>query len=145
MIVKFLSVALTIGLAVACIKTAGTSPASPETKQKPTPKPMAQLAGSEWGFEGQSAPYIQFGAKGEMNGNGGCNRFGGSYELNGQRLIIGPIMSTKKACIGPKMAEERAFFQALRNSHHIEATHRTLVIYDENSEELLSLVRRDWD
>ncbi|NNE56755.1 MAG: META domain-containing protein [Hellea sp.] len=108
-------------------------------------KDLTSLAGSEWGFEGKDEPFVNFDNDGNMNGNGGCNNFGGSYELNGQRLIIGPIMSTKKACMGPKMDIESRFFSALQNAHHVKATHLRLVIFDENSEELLSLVRRDWD
>jgi len=133
---RVVPVLLLAGFTVACARIANTQADG---------KPLANLAGSEWGLEGQDAPFIQFGSKGEMNGNGGCNSFGGSYELNGQRLIIGPIMSTKKACMGDIMKQETAFFRALQNAHHIEATHLRLVIFDESNNELLSLIRRDWD
>ncbi len=134
--VRLLPLVLVTGVAVACAKIANS---------KAEDQPLSSLAGSEWGLEGQDAPFVQFGSDGDMNGNGGCNNFGGSYKLNGQRLIIGPIMSTKKACMGDIMKQEAAFFRALQNAHRIEATHLKLVIFDEHDTELLSLIRRDWD
>lgn len=137
LIVRFIPLALAAGLLVACAKAIGSPP--------PQGKPVSSLAGSEWGIEGSDLPFIQFGSKGEMTGNGGCNNFGGSYQINGSRLIIGPIMSTKKACIGPAMDTETQFFAALQKAHRFEASHKTLVIFDESNSEVLSLIRRDWD
>ena len=133
---RVLSIALVAGTVVACAKLA-TSQTEPQS--------LKGLAGSEWGLDGQNALFVQFGSNREMNGNGGCNNFGGSYELNGERLIIGPIMSTKKACFGDVMKQESAFFQALQKAHHIQATHLKLIIFDAENNELLSLKRRDWD
>ena len=133
---RILSIALVAGTAVACAKIVSSQDQSQSVKD---------LAGSEWGLEGQDAPFVQFGSNGEMNGNGGCNNFGGSYELNGERLIIGPIMSTKKGCFGDVMKQETAFFKALQKAHRIDATHLKLIIYDAEDNELLSLIRRDWD
>lgn len=133
---RLIPIVLIAGVAVACAKLAGPKPEGQE---------LSSLAGSEWGIEGVDGPFVQFGANGEMNGSGGCNNFGGSYELNGERLIIGPIMSTKKACFGDVMENEIAFFNALQKAHHVKATHLRLVIYDANNAELLSLARRDWD
>lgn len=133
---RILSLVVVTGTAVACAKLA--------TSQSDN-KSLSDLAGSEWGMEGQDSPFVKFGSNGEMNGNGGCNSFGGSYELNGERLIIGPIMSTKKACFGDVMKQETAFFKALQKAHRIDATHLKLIIYDTDNNELLSLIRRDWD
>jgi len=134
--IRLLPIVLVTGIAVACAKIANS---------KLDGQPLSNLAGSEWGLEGQDAPFVQFGSNGDMNGNGGCNSFGGRYELNGQRLIIGPIMSTKKACPGSIMEQETAFFKALQSAHRIEATHLRLIIFDDKDQELLSLIRRDWD
>lgn len=107
---------------------------------------LSNLAGSEWGFKGNNdGPFVQFGSGGEINGSGGCNNFFGTYEMNGERLIIGPLASTKKACIGPSMDQEKEFLSALQNAHRISATHMALTIYNENGEVLLDLIRRDWD
>ncbi len=108
--------------------------------------PLSSLAGSEWGFQGDdNGPFVQFGSKSDISGFGGCNRFFGTYELNGQKLTVGPLASTKKACVGPAMETERKFLQALQNARRIDATHLALQIYDDSGVELLSLIRRDWD
>ncbi len=137
LIVRLIPLALAATVLMACAKAVTAAPKDE--------KSMSTLAGSEWGVEGNDLPFVQFGSKGEMNGNGGCNNFGGTYEINGSRLIIGPIMSTKKACMGPAMNTETEFFTALQKAHHFEATHKRLVIFDANNTEILSLIRRDWD
>lgn len=48
-----------------------------------------------------------------IEGNAGCNSFGGSYTLKGDRLTVGRVISTKMACIGPGMKQERAVFAIL--------------------------------
>jgi heat shock protein HslJ len=45
-------------------------------------------------------------------GSGGCNRFGGSYELNGDRLSLGPMAATMMAC-AEGTGTEKAFLEAL--------------------------------
>lgn len=37
---------------------------------------------------------------GQMSGNMGCNGFGGEYELKGNTLTFGPVMSTLMFCEG---------------------------------------------
>ena len=106
---------------------------------------LSNLAGSEWGIQGNDGPFVQFGSGGEINGSGGCNNFFGTYEQNGERLVIGALASTKKACIGPTMDQERDFLKALQNAHHVNATHKALVVYNEHGETLLELIRLDWD
>lgn len=45
---------------------------------------------------------------GKVNGNSGCNAFGGSFTLDRGRLNAGPLISTKRACMGRGvMAQEQ--------------------------------------
>jgi copper homeostasis protein (lipoprotein) len=48
-----------------------------------------------------------------VSGSGGCNRFTGSYELNGERLTFGETAGTMMACI-EGMETEKEFFAALK-------------------------------
>ena len=50
--------------------------------------------------------------QGRMTGYGGCNRFGGGYELDDAALTFGPLIATRMAC-SSGMATEQAFMQAL--------------------------------
>jgi heat shock protein HslJ len=57
----------------------------------------------------------RFGDDGRVTGSGGCNRFFGPYEVDGGRLAIGPVASTRMACPEPEGVgeQEAAFFAAL--------------------------------
>jgi heat shock protein HslJ len=48
---------------------------------------------------------IQF-EDGQMSGNVGCNGFGGEYELNGNALTFGTVMSTLMFCEGGSDQEQ---------------------------------------
>ena len=43
---------------------------------------------------------IEFTSDGKLNGNVGCNSFGGEYKVDGKSITFGPIMSTMMACEG---------------------------------------------
>ena len=49
-----------------------------------------------------------------VSGNAGCNSFGGSYTLAGETLTVGPVISTKMACMGAGMTQESAVFKILQ-------------------------------
>lgn len=49
----------------------------------------------------------------QINGEGGCNSFFGTYRTDGARLTIGPLGSTRMACPGPLMDAEDRLFAAL--------------------------------
>lgn len=61
---------------------------------------------------------LQFGADGRVSGMGGCNAFTGAYTVDGDRLAIGPLAATRKACMQPPtvMAQEAAYLKALEST-----------------------------
>lgn len=68
--------------------------------------------GDEW--QGASLPSVEFSADdGQATGSGGCNRFGGSYSVDGDALGIGEIASTQMACEPAVMEAEQRFLAAL--------------------------------
>ena len=75
----------------------------------------------------QREPYLVLASQdNRVSGFGGCNRFNGSYEIEGRSITFGPIASTKMACI-PGGDTERAFLAALgkvtsfhKTAHHLE-------------------------
>ena len=108
---------------VALLLTVGCA-ASPATKEeKEEAEPAAWLENTEWrlvDISGRAAtappgrtPTLQLLAEGRKAvGNGGCNRFGGSYTLEGSGLRFGPLASTKMFC-DSVMEQEQAFLDAL--------------------------------
>jgi heat shock protein HslJ len=64
-------------------------------------------------FEGERETWLQFSKDdNRMHGSGGCNRFFGSYELEGNSLRFGEIGATRMFC-ADAMEQEDAFFAML--------------------------------
>lgn len=55
---------------------------------------------------------------GQVAGTAGCNRYFGSYELDGGNIAIGPLGSTQMFCAEPAgvMEQEAAFLAAMQNA-----------------------------
>ena len=106
------------------------------------------LAGSEWGFAGETgrtARFVQFRADGIVAGSSGCNRFTGAYNQKGDELTMGPLASTRMACPPEVMEREQQFLTMLGNVRYAEAEDLKLTLKDGNGEVLAELVRRDGD
>jgi heat shock protein HslJ len=81
----------------------------------------SDLAGSDWTLidMGGTAdfahlvPTLHFGEDGMVSGYAGCNKFSGSYTVDGSDLTLGPLASTKMACEPPASAVESAMLEAL--------------------------------
>ncbi|HEY0596047.1 META domain-containing protein [Sphingopyxis sp.] len=83
--------------------------------------PPAELAGTSWTFASiggvdvaadRPTSLIFDGTR--LSGSAGCNRFSGSYAVEGRRLTAGPLMATEMACPGAGMTQENAFFALMR-------------------------------
>ncbi|MFB2839289.1 META domain-containing protein [Floridanema evergladense] len=68
-------------------------------------------------------------ADGRISGSGGCNRFMGSYEIQGDRLTISQLASTFKACEEPIMNQESKYLKALQGAQRFELDDKGLTIY----------------
>jgi heat shock protein HslJ len=53
---------------------------------------------------------------GNVAGSFGCNGFGGTYSLDGERLVFGALAATMRACPQPAMSIENAMRKALTGS-----------------------------
>jgi len=89
-----------------------------ETNQASTP---ATLPGSAWkatALAGQT-PFdnhpitFQFDTEGNIAGNASCNRFGGSCQIEGNKIKVGPLRSTRRACEPDIMQQEHKFLALL--------------------------------
>ena len=83
--------------------------------------PPATLAGTDWyivdidgALVGGQDYQLQFDEAGRLSGQAGCNRFSGPYTQTSGRLVPGPIVSTRMACPGERMAHEAKLRQLLR-------------------------------
>ena len=109
----------------------------------------AQLFGERWTLTGMGErsfnagePYIEF-ARGQrrFSGSTGCNRVSGSVEIDGARIRLSPIISTKRGCPGEAQRVETSFLRALETMTRFEIQADTLRLYA-NDGAVLTFVRR---
>ena len=63
------------------------------------------------------------------SGSSGCNGFSGSYQLSGDTLRFGKLLSTMRACVDPELnRQERAFLDALGATRSWRVVGDTLVL-----------------
>lgn len=82
---------------------------------------------------------ITFNEDASINGNGGCNTFGGGVVMAGTGITLPNVFSTMMMCEGPKSAQENAFFGVLENtvSHRVESDQ--LLLLGKDGETLATL------
>lgn len=86
---------------------------------------------------------ITLGSDGRAFGRGGCNRFFGKYDLEGESIRIGPLASTKMHC-ERTMAVEIAFFKALEAVRKVRLEQDTMEMWSEDGATVL-LFRKGMD
>jgi heat shock protein HslJ len=75
---------------------------------------LAEIAGAK--AAGEKPVTLHFEEGGQLAGQGACNRFGGAWRLDGERLVIGRMFSTMMACAEPAMAQDMALFRLLETA-----------------------------
>lgn len=106
------------------------------------------LHGSEWGFAGDpqdAERFVQFTGGKRVVGSTGCNRFSGTFDHDDDRLTIGPVISTRRACPPDVMQREQELFSLFQQVRAADATHLELVLKDAEGKVLATLRRRDPD
>jgi putative lipoprotein len=59
-------------------------------------------------------PTISFGSDGAISGSTGCNQYSGTYTVDGDKLTVSQLATTRKACADPAVnAQEAAVTAAL--------------------------------
>ncbi|CAB4881644.1 unannotated protein [freshwater metagenome] len=79
---------------------------------------------------------------GKAEGSGGCNTFGGEYELGDGELRFGPLAATERACLdSAATAQEQAYFSALEAARKFEQQGNTLTLRDERGDTVVNFRR----
>lgn len=74
-----------------------------------------------------------------VKGFAGCNRFTGSYTVNGNDLEFGPLATTRKACL-TGMDTEAAFLQVLGDTAYFSIHKETLILLNEHKKPVAQFV-----
>jgi heat shock protein HslJ len=111
------------------------------------------LAGTEWllvslgppGSESNvvagTTPTAKFGEDGRVGGSTGCNGYGGTYEVRGDTITIGRLVSTRRACLDQNANEqERRFLAALEAANRFRLSSDRLSIISDRGRSVLNFV-----
>lgn len=103
--------------------------------------PIAVLTSKNWQLQSingtavessqfsKGLPNATFSADNKIMGNGGCNTYSGSYNLNDEMgLNVSQVISTKMAC--DAMATETAYFDALNKANMVKIDPDKLILMD---------------
>jgi heat shock protein HslJ len=128
--------------AASAATTIGSTPASSPTSTGGA----AAVEGTTWTLTSDSKLGVDLGTvdvtmrleNGTVAGSSGCNRFTGSYTLDGQSLTIKPgVASTMMACPDPQMAVEQAFLRLLPTMTTAQVSGETLQLSDASGQPIL--------
>ena len=96
---------------------------------------LTSLAGSQ-SMEGATIT-VQF-SNGEISGSSGCNSFGGTYDVKGDKIETAELVSTLMACTDSGvMDQEQAFMAYLQDTQSFEVGEGQLKIITADGAELL--------
>jgi heat shock protein HslJ len=85
---------------------------------------------------------IVFGADGKVNGNVGCNGFGGDYTVDGNTITFGQIVSTLMFCEGPVGDQETTTLNVFAGSATFVLDGDTLTITSADGSSVIVLARK---
>jgi heat shock protein HslJ len=82
---------------------------------------------------------------GTISGHAGCNTFNAAYEVTGNRISLGPAMTTRMHCAEPDgiMDQEQEYLAALSRARVYELTDSGLKLRDENGSLQVNFVAGD--
>jgi putative lipoprotein len=96
-----------------------TAPAPPVTAAPAAaPEPATTLAGTRWigvvagDPDPRTLPRLEFLGGGRVTGYTGCNMLNGAWRMEGGEVRLGPLVTTKRACLGPEGDAEQRFLAA---------------------------------
>jgi heat shock protein HslJ len=108
-----------------------------------------ELVGTSWLLESLAGgavladvrTTVTFEPEGRIGGQGGCNSYFASVQLDGERISVGPIGATRMACPPAIMEQEMRYFALLGEARRLERDGATLVIHCDGSGEPLRFTR----
>ncbi len=111
----------------------------------------AELEGTRWKLDsyvngqGEAAdvlPYAEITIEfkdGQVGGSAGCNTYFATYEVEGNSLTIGPVVSTMMACEPAVNEQETQYLAALGSAASYQVTDNKLQIANVDGETVLTL------
>ncbi|WP_051231269.1 META domain-containing protein [Kaistia adipata] len=113
--------------------------------------PAGALQGTEWRAQAiggrpvlDTAPAtLSVEAGGRISGSAGCNRYFGTASVKDGIISVGPLGTTRMACMPDQMEQEKGFLDAIAKTHGFQVDKGQLVLLDAEGKPLMQLVRND--
>ena len=119
------------------IPPGSTSPVLESTTWKLISMPNAVV---RTGTPEREANFVLRASDQTISGTGGCNSFGGNYNLNGDRISFTRVMSTMRACADPVANNtEQLFLRALSRTYRWRIVGQNLDLLDSSGSVLAQL------
>jgi putative lipoprotein len=120
------------------------------TSQNSVPAAVPNLTGTKWlaedidgrGVIDNAQSTVEFVAPDRIAGRGGCNHYSGNVTLDGTKIQVSPLISTKMACVPALMDQESRFLQALQTARSLKLEETKLLVLDESGATRLRLDRQ---
>lgn len=139
------AVVLLLALAAVTVFARAQQPAAPRPAQA-----AGSLEGTRWilvSYVNKSGnttnalqdmePTAEF-KDGRVAGSAGCNRYNGPYQMQGNKLTIGPMISTMMACPAAIMAQEQAFLANMEATASYQLSDGQLSLASKDGKALLT-------
>ncbi len=119
------------------------------TRASSVAAPPPNLLGSEWlledlggrGVSDRAQAILAFPEAGRIAGNGGCNRYAGEATIEDDRIAVGRLAATRRACGAALMDQEARFLEAIERANRLEWTEPFLVVHVDGMERPLRFTR----
>ncbi len=104
------------------------------------------LAGTSWmmalpkGADCEVPPEVKFLKDGRIEGNAGCNDFGGSWKQDGDRLTVKYEPKTNRNCAKAFLEPEKVFAAGLRGVASVKPDGKGLLLLDAAGKTLVRVV-----
>ena len=96
-------------------------------------------AGSEVSVIAGTTVTLKFGEDGRASGSSGCNSYGGVYQVRGDNISFGRLISTKRACLDQNAnQQESRFLSALEAASRFRLSSNRLTILSDRGRNALN-------
>lgn len=119
----------------ACAAAPGERSSAPPPRDTPPAAavPAASLVGTRWtgvveGADSRTLPRLEFATQGRVVGFTGCNMLSGAWSTAGGEIRLGPMVTTKRACMGPAGEIEQRLMAVLGEGNRVTREGGKLVV-----------------
>ncbi len=98
-------------------------------------------AGSESSLVAGTTVTLKFGEDGRASGSTGCNSYGGTYQVRGDNISFGRLISTKRACLDQNAnQQESRFLSALESANRFRISANRLTLLSDRGRNALNFI-----